>query len=134
MSTRLVRLDENVKTLELIRAESVRDRRDDWALRYGLLECIQIVIDLACEVVAARNLGSPLSYGQCIELLEAADLMPGDMAGILRPMIGLRNLLVHEYDEIDRSRLTPLLNRLDDFRRFAVWYEGLSDHGSEGPC
>jgi uncharacterized protein YutE (UPF0331/DUF86 family) len=35
-------------------------------------------------------------------------------------MVGLRNLLVHEYDEINTARLLPYLDRLNDFRSFAA--------------
>ena len=34
-------------------------------------------------------------------------------------MVGLRNILVHEYISVDPGRLYELLERLDDFRRFA---------------
>lgn len=45
-----------------------RDRRLTWALRYGLLESIQIVIDVACAVVSQQNLGYPKSYAACLRL------------------------------------------------------------------
>jgi uncharacterized protein YutE (UPF0331/DUF86 family) len=45
-----------------------RDRRLTWALRYGLLESIQNVIDVACAVVSQRNLGYPKSYAACLRL------------------------------------------------------------------
>ncbi len=120
MSDRLSTLDENLRILEEFRSAPPRDRRDEWALRYGLLESIQIVIDVACELVALRNLGTPKSYRECIVLLERHGILRPDVAANTASMVGLRNLLVHEYDEIDLRRLTPLLSRLDDFRHFAA--------------
>lgn len=131
MSRRLDRLDENIRTLEGMRSESFCARTSQWALRYGLLESIQIVIDLACELVASRNLGSPSSYRGCIDLLSNHGLLSSDLAGSLVGMIGLRNLLVHEYDDVDPARLTPLLDRLDDFRAFARRYVEIAEETTE---
>jgi uncharacterized protein YutE (UPF0331/DUF86 family) len=127
MSERIARLEKNIITLEEMRGDSFTTRQSQWALRYGLLESIQIVIDLACELVSRRNLGSPGSYRECIQILAQFDLVEDELATSLEKMVGLRNLLVHDYDEIDIARLTPLLNRLDDFRSFAVHYLRASD-------
>jgi uncharacterized protein YutE (UPF0331/DUF86 family) len=122
MSDRIARLEENIITLEEMRSDPLSTRRSQWAVRYGLMESIQIVIDLACEIVAKRNLGSPSTYRQCIELLAQYGLLEQELAETLQKMVGLRNLLVHDYDEIDSKRLTPLLDRLDDFNTFAARY------------
>lgn len=127
MSDRIARLEENIVELNALRSEGVPGRRSDWALRYGLVESIQIVIDLACQVVARRNLASPTSYRECIEALSAAGLLATDLADSIKRMIGLRNLLIHEYDDIDTARLLPLLDRLDDLRAFAEWYLSLEE-------
>ncbi len=122
MSDRIARLEENVITLEELRSDPLSTRRSQWAVRYGLMESIQIVIDLACEIVAKRNLGSPSTYRQCIELLAQYGLLEQELAETFQKMVGLRNLLVHDYDEIDINRLTPLLDRLEDFNAFAARY------------
>jgi uncharacterized protein YutE (UPF0331/DUF86 family) len=122
MSERIARLEKNIITLEEMREDSFTTRQSQWALRYGLLESIQIVIDLACELVSRRNLGSPDSYRECIRILAQFNLVEDELATSLEKMVGLRNLLVHDYDEIDVARLTPLLNSLDDFRSFAAHY------------
>jgi uncharacterized protein YutE (UPF0331/DUF86 family) len=119
MLDRLSKLDENVGLLETFSSTGIRDKRDEWAVRYGLLESIQVVIDVACEVVAARNLGNPDSYRACIQLLARAELLENDLADRLTAMVGFRNLLVHEYDDIDPKRLVGALDELDDFRDFA---------------
>ena len=125
MSDRIARLEQNIVELSALRSEGVPGRRADWALRYGLVESVQIIIDLACQVVARRNLASPESYRECIEALVAADLLEGQLADSIKRMIGLRNLLIHEYDDVDTARLLPLLDRLDDLRAFANWYVNL---------
>ncbi|MCA1755186.1 MAG: DUF86 domain-containing protein [Spirochaeta sp.] len=122
MSDRISRLEKNIITLEEMRGDTFATRQSQWALRYGLLESIQIVIDLACELVSQRNLGSPASYRECIQILAQFNLVEAGLAASLEKMVGLHNLLVHDYDEIDAARLTPLLHKLDDFRAFAASY------------
>ncbi len=119
MLDRLAALEENIQTLEELRVGTPASRRDWWALRYGLLESIQIVIDVACELVATQNLGTPKTYRQCIELLVDAGILESPLADRLVSMVGLRNLLVHEYDEIDEAKLLAALGGLDDFTLFA---------------
>ena len=131
MSDRVARLEENVITLEELRSDPLSTRRSQWALRYGLMESIQIVIDLACEIVAKRSLGSPSTYRECIELLAQFGLLEQSLAETLQKMVGLRNLLVHDYDEVDINRLTPLLGRLDDFKAFAARYVEITAEGTE---
>jgi len=75
MSERLKRLETNIVELTKFRKEItlhdvMHDKTKEWALRYGLLEAIQIVIDIACYVVSKYNLGNPETYAECIELLQ----------------------------------------------------------------
>ena len=122
VSDRIGRLEDNLVTLETLRTLSTRDTARHWALRYGLLESIQIVIDLACEPVATRNPVSPASYRECVEILTNNSLLSPDLGAKVVGMIGLRNPLVHDCDDIDSARLVPFLDRLSDFRDFAAAY------------
>lgn len=125
MQSRLQRLEANVRELQRFRQtyslENItHDPHLEWALRYGLLEAIQIVIDISCHVVSWKNLGAPATYTECIELLHRAGYLDDDLSRVLTSMIGLRNILVHEYASVQIERLYGLLDRLDDFRNFAV--------------
>lgn len=90
-----------------------------WALRYGLLESIQIVIDTACHVCSGRNLGAPKNYGDCIRFLVQFNYLKRDLADELLSVIGFRDLLIHEYASIDTGRLYGFLEALDIFRSYA---------------
>lgn len=120
---RLKRLEDHIRSLEAFRHRYTReailtDEHVQWALRYGLLEAIQMVIDIACYLVSARWLGSPATYGECVDLLEKHGYLAAALAQRLRRMIGLRNILVHEYLSVDVHRLIDYLDHLDDFRTF----------------
>lgn len=126
---RLMRLETHVRELQRFRERYASDdvRQDahlDWALRYGLFEAIQIVIDISCHVVNRHHLGAPASYAECVELLRRAGYLEEDLAAAVARMVGLRNILVHEYVRVDPERLYELLSRLDDFRRFVEQIRG----------
>lgn len=123
MQERLTRLDAHVGELrrfgERYASDDVRrDRHLEWALRYGLLEAIQMVIDISCHVASRHNLGAPANYAECVDLLRRAGYLDEELAGAVASMVGLRNLLAREYVRVDAERLYALLSRLDDFRRF----------------
>jgi len=115
-------LSDNLIILESIRKElrgSVVDKRTEWEVRYGLFESIQIIIDIACKVTSYYNLAHPKSYGECISALVNSKYIDSNIAQKTIKMIGLRNLLIHEYATIDTVKLIDFLEYLDDFREFA---------------
>ncbi|HDH06443.1 MAG TPA: DUF86 domain-containing protein [Nitrospirae bacterium] len=124
MLERLKLLENNISELMALKNKfALKDIQDDktreWALRYGLLETIQTVIDISCHLVSKYNLGNPASYSECIELLEKHSYIDKELTIKLIGMVGLRNLLIHEYVIIEVDKLYALLNDLGDFNMFA---------------
>jgi len=124
MLEKLSQLESNLNELEQFRnsvsdVEIKENIRNQWILRYGLLESIQIVIDISCHLVSKYNLGNPKNYKDCIELLLKNKYITSELSFNITGMVGLRNLLVHEYMEIDTLKLIGLLKKLDHFAEFA---------------
>lgn len=120
---KLNRLEENLKILKSIKDDyslddMIADKVDEWGLRYGLFESIQIIIDLACHITAEKNLGTPKNYSDCISLLISNKYLKQDLGKKIISMIGLRNLLIHEYGIIEIEKLWEYLNYLDDIEDF----------------
>jgi uncharacterized protein YutE (UPF0331/DUF86 family) len=127
---KLNRLEENLKILKSIKDnysldDMIADKVDEWGLRYGLFESIQIIIDLACHITAEKNLGTPKNYSDCISLLISNKYLKPDLGKKIISMIGLRNLLIHEparpvggYGIIEIEKLWEYLNYLDDIEHF----------------
>jgi uncharacterized protein YutE (UPF0331/DUF86 family) len=120
---RLLRLETNVRELRRFRQrytlEEIRQEPHlEWSLRYGLLEAIQIVIDISCHIVSRYNLGVPDSYAACMDLLRRNGFIDEQTYRVLLGMVGLRNILVHEYAEVNIDYLYSILDRTDDFVRF----------------
>jgi uncharacterized protein YutE (UPF0331/DUF86 family) len=123
MRKRLERLEENLRVLESLResrtAEEINSLRDvQWSIRYGLMESIQIVIDVSCHLCGKFNLGSPENYGDCVTKIASGGYIPAVLAPRILSIIGLRNLLIHEYTVIDSRRLYDFLGDLGVFREF----------------
>ena len=80
---------------------------------------IQAVLDIANHIVADMNLSLPGDNKELFELLAAHKVLSTRLAKRLTPMAGFRNILVHEYLEIDRHRVyRALKDDLGDFEQF----------------
>ena len=122
---KLKRLEENLRSLSLIKAEYTlqdiqNNKIDEWGLRYGLFESIQLIIDIACSIVTQKNLGIPKNYSDCIQFLITNKFLNKDLGERIKSAVGLRNLLVHEYGIVDINKLYEYLDNIQDIRNFAV--------------
>ncbi|MDL1956558.1 MAG: DUF86 domain-containing protein [Candidatus Desulfofervidus auxilii] len=123
MYERLITLERNIAELKNFKIEHtledvLSNKTKEWALRYGFLESIQIIIDIACHICAKYNLGSPNNYSECIELLRKFKYIDKTLEKKLIGMVGLRNILVHEYISVDTKLLYKLLDNIDDMNEF----------------
>ena len=120
---RVQKLEENILYLKKMKKDLSLDavasnKFNEWSLRYGIFESIQMVIDIACHISNSYNLGSSKSYSQCIENLQKNNFLSDKLAKRLISAIGLRNLLIHEYIEIDIKKLYSFLDLSNDFSNF----------------
>jgi len=125
MLARVKMLEENISHLEMLREklslEEVKtDKTKEWALRYGFLETIQIIVDISCHLCSKYNLGNPATYSECIKLLQEFKYLNDELTKALIGMTGLRNLLIHEYASVDVERLYSLLDNLQDVKTFLL--------------
>ena len=80
---------------------------------------IQALLDISNHIVADMNLSLPADSRDLFGLLAKHKVLPVRLAKRLLPMAGFRNILVHEYLEIDRHRVYRVLEHdLPDFERF----------------
>jgi len=131
MVERITKLEENVAELVLFKKnhsldELKKNKTAGWALRYGLLESIQIIIDISCHLVSKYNLGNPETYSECIELLRKFNYIDENLEGKLLGMVGLRNLLAHEYTAVQIEKLYLLLDKLGDIDMFITCIKPLT--------
>ena len=67
-----------------------------------------------------KKFGNTDTYRDCIEALEKFKIIDATFSHKAKSMVGLRNILVHDYVKIDMERLYEYLNHLDDFEYFVT--------------
>lgn len=90
-----------------------------WSVKHGLQLSIQIVIDVGNHILASIGENRIADYVDVIDRLGERKIIPDDFAKRIRDMAGFRNILVHEYIEVDLKEVhRVLLERLNDFQEF----------------
>jgi len=85
----------------------------------NLQTAIQSCIDLASHIVSDNNWGIPGSLAGLFDILYEKKVITNDTRKIMRSMVGFRNLIVHEYTELDMNKVYDIFsNRLNDFNGF----------------
>lgn len=114
------RLRRLISSLERWREVLSDEPSDIYRRRYAVQSAAQATIDIANHVIAANGWRVPRDYGDAFTVLLEHDVIDEDLAANLRALSGLRNLLVHLYDEIDDDRVAAeAAAGLDDLSRFA---------------
>jgi uncharacterized protein YutE (UPF0331/DUF86 family) len=88
------------------------------AERYLHLAC-ECVLDIAHHLISDLGLRQPTSYRDAMDVLREAGHLDAGLAERLKGWMGLRNILVHFYLEIDHGRVHEAivedLKELEDF-------------------
>ncbi len=102
-------------------SELTGDLDKAWIIQHGLQLTIQVVLDIGNHILAAEGV-TVRDYADIFNELANLEIIPKKYAQSVKGMAGLRNLLVHEYAEVDMEKLTIILNnRLNDFALFASY-------------
>ncbi len=120
----LEQLEQHVHALEEFRPQSYREfissPKNYWAVEHGLQLCIQSVLDIGSHLLAALTLPAPEDYKDVLIKLGENGILPPTFVQKVVGMAGFRNVLVHEYLQVDLKEVYQILqNGLDDFRSFA---------------
>lgn len=94
--------------------EAVQDR----AARNAQLAA-QACADIALHIVAAAGHPTPETYAAGLTAVATLGVVPANLAERLAGAVRLRNLLVHEYLEVDHGRLFDELGWIEDAVGFA---------------
>lgn len=95
--------------------------KDDYALRCmterALQIMVEIVIDVAERVIATENAGPVASAAEAIDRLVDLNVLKSSQPYI--DMVRFRNLIVHQYEEVDPEIVFNIAkNKLETFRQF----------------
>lgn len=92
--------------------------------RKGSLErylylAIQSTIDLAEAFISFKNFRKPTTFKESFQILEEEKIIDSQLADKLVGMAGFRNIVAHDYEEINYGIVYDILqNRLKDIEEF----------------
>ena len=119
---RLEKLDICLKKLAPFRSkkkdEILKDPYFQDIIERNLQVAAQSVIDIANRIISLAALEKPRDYYGAILILGRAGILPSDFAQKLAPIAGFRNILVHDYLEIDGNEVYSNLQHLEDLETY----------------
>lgn len=119
LSTSLNKI-ERFKDLSL--EEFLQDDIIQDVIEYNLFIAINMMIDIATHIVVDNNIGNPETLGEAFNILNREKYLSDDETKTYRNMVGLRNVLSHEYLKIDKKIIYDILqNNLIDIKKFIIF-------------
>lgn len=99
------------------------------ATERALQVSIEALVDAASLFVSGLKLGLPDSESSMVDEL-VGEVLSKEQASLLEDLRGFRNVLVHQYGDLDDERVFELAGRFpQDARRLTEAYrEGLEEH------
>lgn len=94
------------------------------ALKYRFVTAIEGVARVANHIVVSEGWGAPETNADAVERLAEQGVIDAALASRLRSAIGFRNVLVHQYAEIDDDRVVAALDDLNDLDTYVAQVAG----------
>lgn len=95
--------------------EFAEDHLKQDAIAINMQRACEQSIDVANHLVKTLKLGLPKDSRDSFQLLADHKIVPRELAANLIKMIGFRNILVHEYQQLDLDLMVDVIeNHLDD--------------------
>ncbi|MEZ0344493.1 MAG: DUF86 domain-containing protein [Caldimicrobium sp.] len=121
----LERLERALKRLESKKGVSFEEFEKNWeihgAIIHELQVAIQAIIDIGTHLISELGLRSPNFYREIADILAEKNIIPRDYAETLKKIIAFRNILVHEYVELDLREIYKNFQNIEDLRKFAFY-------------
>ena len=118
---RLLRgISERTARLRAGYASDPKDRGDLWldGIKYLLVTTIESCVDVAQHLASSEDFGAPDSNAGALRELGSRGVIDHTLAEDLALAVGFRNVLVHQYAEVDDAIVLTAWERLADFDSF----------------
>jgi uncharacterized protein YutE (UPF0331/DUF86 family) len=98
-----------------------KDHLKQDAIAANLQRAAEQSIDLANHVIRKAKLGLPKESQESFEILAAVGIIPPELSNKLKRMVGFRNIMVHQYQELDIQIMIDVIeHHLDDLIVFTT--------------
>ncbi|MDP2924638.1 MAG: DUF86 domain-containing protein [Candidatus Omnitrophota bacterium] len=123
-NSKLEKLQEYVGYLKDYRKRAIEELKRDHTFQGAVLRYLQLaiecVIDMGELLISELKLRKPAEVREVIKILAENKIIPDNFAKRFASVAGFRNILVHEYTDIDLNKVyNHLQNDLRDFDFYA---------------
>ena len=120
LSRLLRQIGDRATRLQAAAATAVEDRHELWldGVKYLFVTAIEGCVDVAQHIASSERYPAPDTNAAAIRLLGERGVIDEGLAGSMSRAVGFRNVLVHQYAEVDdRIVLASLgdVHQLHDF-------------------
>jgi len=109
VTRKMVLITEDLRRLEVLglksREEYLASEIDEALAERYLERMIGRMIDVNYHLLTESGEAPPRDYHECFVALSRLGVLAGDFARRLAPCAGLRNRIVHAYDDLDAGRV-----------------------------
>lgn len=114
----LRRIADDVGTLHALGSVDPREPVRLGAIKYAFITAIEGCIRVAQHLGASERWRPPDSNGDAFTVLGEHGVVQVELAEQLARAVGFRNVLVHQYADVDDDRVIAMLDRVGDLEAF----------------
>jgi uncharacterized protein YutE (UPF0331/DUF86 family) len=124
LNPKLEKLQEYSSYLRIYQKHTIEELKKDHTLQGAVLHYLQLaiecVIDIGELLISELKLRKPEEAREVIKILAENKIIPDDFAERFAAVAGFRNILVHEYTDVDLNKVYAHLQKdLQDFDFYA---------------
>jgi len=102
---------------------TISDYKADWKTQRIVERTLQMMIetcvDIAGHIISDRGMRTPSSYADTFRVLAENSVADLELLAAMERMAKFRNVVVHQYEDVDAEIVIAILrSHLDDFRRY----------------
>ncbi|HET8642319.1 MAG TPA: DUF86 domain-containing protein [Pseudonocardiaceae bacterium] len=119
----LDRISSDIRELQKLAvrgSDLLTDRTALAATKYYFITAIEGCARVAQHLIADKGWRVADSNADSVRRLAAEGVLTPELAEAVARAVGFRNILVHEYAELDNHRVVANLDRLEDLRGFVT--------------
>ena len=127
---KLSELDEYYQQINELATVTVAQYSGDWKIQRIVERTLQMMIetcvDIAGHIISDQGFRIPKSYADTFAVLHEKSILSDHLCRSLMKMAQFRNIVVHQYDQIDAGIVVGLLQR--DLKDFVAYREAIVAH------
>lgn len=104
---KLIQITNKLNELEEV-AETPKEKFTQSYIHYEAERLVELIvgnaIDINFHIIKEKQLNAPIEYKESFKVIGKAKIISSELAYRIADSAGLRNLLVHHYDELDLDR------------------------------